>query len=226
MAQIQYPCTAVSPRVNLVCLWPQHLGASWRSDSVTMECCGVPAAAEELRTQHSPWRSFCRAPQALQEWSDLSSRQDLSARIHRREMESHQFSGMFLIKSNLMCIQEPACNAQMCWVAVCFWLPVTRACNKIPAPPFHQVVYLSCVRVVLVQQWMDSSCCAQAARGAKPSGHLWAGKEVGCTEALTLEQFKSRRVMQGVCLSCKQWTVCKKGSFIQRWGCGKWETTN
>lgn len=69
-----------------------------------------------------------------------------------------------------------------------------------------------------------TACCGhQALSSARFQGD---GKEVGCTEALTLEQYKSRRVMRGVCLSCKQWTVCKRGSFMQWWGCGKWETTN
>lgn len=69
-----------------------------------------------------------------------------------------------------------------------------------------------------------TACCGHQALSSRR--FQGAGKEVECTEALTLEQYKSRRVMQGVCLSCKQWTVCKKGSFMQRWGCGKWETTN
>lgn len=69
-----------------------------------------------------------------------------------------------------------------------------------------------------------TACCGHQALSSKRFQK--AGKEVGCTEALTLEQYKSRRVMWGVCLSCKQWTVCKKGSFKQWWGCGKWETMN
>lgn len=69
-----------------------------------------------------------------------------------------------------------------------------------------------------------TACCGHQALSSR--SFQGAGKEVGCTGALTLELFKSRRVMQGVCLSCKQWTVCKKGSFMQWWSCGKWETTN
>lgn len=52
-----------------------------------------------------------------------------------------------------------------------------------------------------------AACCGHQALSSRR--FQGAGKEVGCTEALTLEQFKSRRVMQGVCLSCKQWTEYK-----------------
>lgn len=47
-----------------------------------------------------------------------------------------------------------------------------------------------------------TACCGHQALSSRR--FQGAGKEVGCTEALTLEQFKSRRVRQGVCLSCKQ----------------------
>lgn len=47
-----------------------------------------------------------------------------------------------------------------------------------------------------------TACCGHQALSSR--SFQGAGKEVGCTEALTLELFKSRRVMQGACLSCKQ----------------------
>lgn len=73
---------------------------------------------------------------------------------------------MSLVQSTLMCIPERAAHRYR--VALCFWFPVTRACNKIPAPHSHQVIFLGCVRVVLVLPQMCSVCCGQAARGPKP----------------------------------------------------------
>lgn len=69
-----------------------------------------------------------------------------------------------------------------------------------------------------------TACCGHQAVSSR--SFQGAGKEVGCTEALVLGLFKSRRVIQGVCLSCKQWNISKKGSFMPWWSCGKWETTN
>lgn len=75
------------------------------------ECCGVPPGAEEPRTQHIPLRSSCRAPQTFQRWVGILW-QDLSGRIHGGGDGVIAVSSMSLVKSSLMCIPEPASNAQ------------------------------------------------------------------------------------------------------------------
>lgn len=98
--------------------------------------------------------------------------QDLSGRIHGRQMESQQSPGCPLLKApSCACQSQPAMHTHR--AALCFWFPVTRACNKIAAPHFHQVIYLGYVRVVLVLPQMCSVCCGQVASRSKPLGQLW-----------------------------------------------------